>query len=186
MRNLSLVGWLVLGLTPGASAANNMDCPLPEQLLTGVKLRCGEADVIGTLEPSTAPFCDKDGQKKCITSEAFPAVDVATVAAVDVRLETQIGGVTGTYIHEIDSTAVLACIAEGQIECAVTDALSALDTVGLEEKVLAGKILAGTSGIAVLGTPVRCHDGLSQSCLAIPRFPAIQTLRLNQCEVDSQ
>lgn len=169
------------GLWPEAASSREDDCPAAEQVLKGVELRCGDTTVVGTLVPNSVADCSADGEKDCLTTEAFVAVEVSAIDPEHLKLGVQLGGVTGTFDHEIDADSVLACIADGQSTCAVTGTFSALKTAGLEESVLAGEIVAGVSGIAVLGDVKHCDADRELACLAVPAYPAIQGLRLDKC-----
>ncbi len=176
-----LASVVVLSWSSGSVGGDSRDCPQPDELLKGVEIRCGDDPVEGKLSPTSLVNCQQDGDKKCITTDALPAVDAGAIRPEVVRIGVQIGGVTGTYRNEIDADTILACIADGQKECAVTGSIVAFDTSDVGSKILAGEIAAGISGLATLDAVKYCSSDRELACLAVPDFPAIQGLRLDKC-----
>lgn len=181
------IPWLMAAISTlavsnhGAALQSSRECPTAGELKLGVQLLCGEEVVVGTAAQTDLSLCDADGQTGCIANESFVAVPASDLQAGDIRADTTVGGVVGTFIHEIDALGLVACIADGQFSCVVEEGFAALRTAGFTEKLLAGEIVASISGIAVKNPPPWCDAIGKTGCLAVSEYPAIEVNRLNRC-----
>lgn len=103
----------------------------PEYIIEGVK--------IGGVE-GKLPFCNTDGQKKCIAEGDFSA-------AITKDLASKV--IAGKKVAGFEGSAPIAspvCTEEGQIGCQTTASLIPAFASGLADKVLSGETVAGVSG----------------------------------------
>lgn len=117
----------------------------PEYVCKGLTYYDGEANVLKGTKACEQPVrCDSDGQKGCVTSPQFPAVNRASVPYDKLLVGTSFLGGQGEFVP----ATIPDCTEDGQTGCAATSDFKAADMNVL----MPGYILHNTKIAGVTGT----------------------------------
>jgi hypothetical protein len=124
----------------------------PEDLCEGTKffyksgsLQDGKKDCSPKKKSTQQPIapCQEDGKANCRATKDFPAIDISTIRAGQIRAGITIAGVQGTL-----QGAPVVCSKDGETGCLVAFSLQALDT----SLIAPGHIRRGVSIAGISGT----------------------------------
>jgi hypothetical protein len=164
----------------GKAKTKGYDCPTADQVRYGVTIKCGEDDIVGTIIPSELPVCEEDGQAECVTYGTYRAVDAAALSADTILKGTTVAGIKG----QLETETIVeypTCNQDGQLQCITDEGFPAGNAAGAAEKIVAGEVLIGVSGIGVLGDPEHCISNGQEGCLTDSLYKAIEQSKLAEC-----
>lgn len=193
---------------PGVDKVLGGSCLEPDKVLVGVQYTCPDGRSLkGTLSVGigghSVPACAKDNELGCVTSESFPSIPSAERAKIvpgHIKQGIVIAGVSGSLTPLGPSD----CAVDGEVGCVATSAFPAAGADGLEDKVLAGKRVAGFAGNVLLpaassvrfGATFGSHGGLqgtlmdctvdgASGCVATDTHRAAEVLGLESKVISS-
>jgi hypothetical protein len=157
------------------------DCPSASQLQAGISMKCGGRVISGTLLREDLPLCSKTVHVDCVATAAFPVADMRVLLPENVRVNVEVGEVTGTLAPEIVGGDTPLCAEDGDTDCVTSGDLVAVSTVGLADKLAAGTVAGGVTGIGVLAPAGDCAGYAQVGCLATALYPACDQATLVAC-----
>jgi hypothetical protein len=156
-------------------SAAKLDYPMssmvPAEMCNGVRYY----DTNGILQTGSKPCvvesCTASRTVSCMASDAFPAVEKATLPIASLR--------AGVFIANREGT-LADCASDGAQGCVTSANFKAANMTGLASKVLYGQTVAGVTGTAPAETHAACTASIHANCVASANFPSIDPTQIPQ------
>lgn len=125
-------------------------------------------------QPGQLPTCSVAVTTECVLSTAYRAVPVAALVPADIKQNSVIGAVTGSYI-----TSKPDCVAGNATDCVATTRYKSI----AKSRVIADNLQTGYQVLGVNGSVLVQHSACSSdnqtACLATAPYKAINKANLN-------